>query len=79
MGGRSETVAAEAMLSFETREIPVHLRVLTPRTRVQQQLLGTMPSLLGRDVLSEFALFFEERTGRVLLLDPGEADALALE
>ena len=37
-----------------------------------------IPSLLGRDVLSHFALFLEERTGRVLLLEPHEADALPL-
>jgi len=37
-----------------------------------------IPSLLGRDVLAHFALFFEESTGRVLLLDPGEAQRLAL-
>lgn len=33
-----------------------------------------MPSILGRDVLSRFALVMEERTNRVLLLEPEEAD-----
>lgn len=33
-----------------------------------------MPSVLGRDILSRFALFMEERTQRVLLLEPDEAD-----
>lgn len=37
-----------------------------------------IPSLLGRDILSHFALFMEERTSRVLLLEPQEADALPL-
>lgn len=40
--------------------------------------MHSIPSLLGRDVLARFALFFEERTGRVLLLEPSEADALEL-
>ena len=34
----------------------------------------SMPSILGRDVLSRFALVLEERTHRVLLLEPEEAD-----
>ena len=38
-----------------------------------------IPSLLGRDILSNFALFIEERTDKVLLLEPAEADALGLE
>jgi predicted aspartyl protease len=37
-----------------------------------------IPSLLGRDILAHFALFMEERTQRVLLLAPDEADALRL-
>ena len=37
-----------------------------------------IPFLLGRDVLSHFALFLEERTNRVLLLEAYEADALPL-
>jgi len=37
-----------------------------------------IPSLLGRDILSHFALFVEERTNRVLLLEAHEADALPL-
>jgi hypothetical protein len=43
-----------------------------------QQPLSSIPSLLGRDILAHFGLFYEERTGRVLLLDPAEADALRL-
>ena len=37
-----------------------------------------IPSLLGRDILSHFALFVEERTNRVLLLEPNEADSLQI-
>ena len=78
VGGASETVSAEATLTFEDRSFPLTLRVLAPQTISQRRILHSIPSLLGRDVLSEFALFFEERTGRVLLLEPSEADALSL-
>ena len=37
-----------------------------------------IPSLPGRDILSRFALYMEERTGRVLLLEPAEAESLTL-
>lgn len=37
-----------------------------------------LPCLLGRDALAYYALFMEERSGRVLLLAPDEADQLAL-
>jgi hypothetical protein len=35
--------------------------------------LVTIPSLLGRDILSRFALFMEERTNRPFLLEPDAA------
>lgn len=54
------------------------LRILAPRSRAQQTALAHIPSLLGRDLLSHFALLFEERTDRVLLLEPREADGLRL-
>lgn len=78
VGGRTPTVSAEAMLTLGTHTFPIMLRILAPQTRQQQQSLQSIPSLLGRDVLSHFALFLEERTNRVLLLDPNEADALNL-
>ena len=37
-----------------------------------------MPSLLGRDIIHEFALFMENRTDQVLLLDANEASSLNL-
>ncbi|MGI8552157.1 MAG: hypothetical protein ACR2PL_15450 [Dehalococcoidia bacterium] len=40
--------------------------------------MSDVPSLLGRDLLSFFALFLEERTRCVLLLDPAEAGGLSL-
>ena len=68
----------------ETRNVPATLSMgglsldLTLVVFVQTRDRQTMPSLLGRDVLSHFALFMEERTQRVLLLEPEEADRLAL-
>ena len=37
-----------------------------------------IPSLLGRDYLSRFAQFLDQRTGSIPLLEPAEADALTL-
>ena len=78
VGGASETVQAQGMVLFEDHSFPLTLRILAPRTRRQQEIRHSIPSLLGRDVLSQFALFFEERTNRVLLLTAAEVDALTL-
>jgi hypothetical protein len=78
VGGRTPTVQADALLTLHNRAFQVLLRILAPASRKQQQALRTIPSLLGRDLLAPFALFLEERTHRVLLLDPQEADALKL-
>ena len=37
-----------------------------------------MPSLLGRDFMRGFALFVEERTGRVFLLDQNDLDGFGI-
>ncbi|HLH23534.1 MAG TPA: hypothetical protein VK066_13515 [Chloroflexota bacterium] len=78
IGGRIATTRLEARLRLGDRPISTVLRLLAPRSRRQQQALLSLPSLLGRDVLRHFALVVEERTDRVLLLDPDEADALSL-
>jgi hypothetical protein len=78
VGGRTPTVQADALITLNNRAFKVLLRILAPQSRKQQQALSTIPSLLGRDLLARFALFLEERTNRVLLLDPQEADALTL-
>ena len=41
----------------------------TPMTLHIPEAREPIPSLLGRDFMSHFALFMEERTGRVLFLD----------
>ena len=72
------TVLAGATLIVGPPTFNLTLRILAPATAAQRTALARIPSLLGRDVLSQFALFFEERTDRVLLLTPEEADLLNL-
>jgi Aspartyl protease len=73
VGGRTETRTIEVVLSLDTFvTTPFALTILEPPRGISLPI----PSLLGRDILSSFALFLEERTDRVLLLEPGEADAI---
>jgi len=78
VGGRTPTVSTAGRLILEAHTFTIPLRILAPTSRRQQHLLSTIPSLLGRDILSHFALFVDQRTHRVLLLEPQEADALHL-
>ena len=73
IGGTTPTRVVEAVLTLETVALPLTLTILEPTAP-----LAPIPSLLGRDILAHFALFLEERTARVLLLEPAEADALDL-
>ena len=74
LGGFISTLAAESTLEIDDFSKDIRLDILAPSP---ETYLG-VPSLLGRDVLSQFALFIEERTNKVLLLEPSEADALGL-
>ncbi|MPZ13003.1 MAG: hypothetical protein GEU73_01020 [Chloroflexi bacterium] len=78
VGGMTPTVLAGATLTVGAHTFDLTLRILAPATAAQRSALARMPSLLGRDILSHFALFFEERTDRVLLLTPEEANLLNL-
>ena len=75
VGGSVDTRAIDALIQLDAFSLPLRLTILDQPPGAP---LLRLPSLLGRDVLSQFALFFEERTGRVLLLEPHEADALNL-
>ena len=75
LGGVSEMKTAEATLIFDDFSKNLRIDILEPSPDIQFRV----PSLLGRDILSHFALFVEERTRKVLLLEPDEADALGLE
>ena len=74
IGGQSDTRTLETVLILDTFSLPILLTILDPPPGPMSRI----PSLLGRDVLSHFALFLEERTNRVLLLEAHEADALPL-
>jgi hypothetical protein len=72
VGGLMRTKLVEATLDLQSASIPLRLTILEPSPR------PSIPSLLGRDVISRFALIVEDRMNRVLLLDADEADALNL-
>ena len=73
IGGQVAVRVVEAVLTMETVALPLTLTILEPTAPI-----SPIPSLLGRDILTHFALFLEERTSGVLLLEPAEADALNL-
>jgi len=77
VGGTARTAYAEAAITLGHLTYDVPLRILLPGRR-QQRALSRIPSLLGRDILSYFALFMEERSQRVMLLEPHEAASLRL-
>jgi hypothetical protein len=73
IGGRAPTLITDATLSLGQFSASLILTIPLPDPAVPP-----IPTILGRDILSRFALFLEERTGRVLLLEPEEADRLDL-
>ena len=75
IGGVATTRLVRVVLGFEGFSTDMELPILEPTS---DQQIG-IPSLLGRDVLSHFALFMEERTDRVLLLESHEAERLGIE
>lgn len=74
VGGQADTRTIEAVLTLDNFSTPLTLSILEPPPGTTPAI----PSLLGRDILSHFALFMEERTNRVLLLEPHEADTINL-
>ncbi len=77
IGGLAATASADASLTLDSLGYDVRLRLLLPERR-QQKVLSRIPSLLGRDILSHFALFMEDRSRRLILLDSDEAASLRL-
>jgi predicted aspartyl protease len=78
IGGRVATVHVQATIILNHLSYDVPLRILAPRTARQRNDLARIPSLLGRDVLAHLALYIEERSRRVLLLEPAEVSRLQL-
>jgi predicted aspartyl protease len=70
IGGQVTTRSIEAILTINAFSTPLTLPI--------PEMTRPIPSLLGRDILSRFALYLEERTNRVLLLESHEADNLGL-
>jgi len=73
VGGQTDTRTVEVIVTLDPFSTPLTLTILDPLSHIQP-----IPSLLGRDILSRFTLIVEQRTNRVLLLEPEEADALSL-
>ena len=76
VGGTTLTVTAPARLSVGPHTYFLDLRILAPQTGRERAVLEHIPSLLGRDVLAHFALFYEDGEDLVLLLEPDEAREL---
>ncbi len=74
VGGWVETRTIDAVLTLGSFSMSLTITILEAPTGP----LAPIPSLLGRDVIAHFALFMEERTRRVLLLEPAEVAALPL-
>ena len=68
VGGQTETRMIDATLDIGEQSISMPLSLVEPP-------LGqfpTMPSLIGRDILYQLALFMEYRSDRLLLLEESE-------
>lgn len=72
---RSIPGVVEAVITLDSFSVALTLTIMEPPVG---RPIPSIPSLLGRDIISQFALIFEERTNRVLLLEPHEADTLSL-
>lgn len=78
VGGLTRIREVKAALRLGTRQFDLTIHVMIVDGVSHERNLQQIPSLLGRDVLAHFALFLEERTRRVLLLDPHEVEGIAL-
>ena len=74
IGGIVQTREVQATLRLEHFSTDLTIDILEPIPGQQP----SVPSLLGRDILSHFALFMEDRANRVLLLEPDEAATLPI-
>ncbi len=67
VGGSIGTFAVETTLILGAIALPITLAVIDPPPR-----LLAIPSILGRDVLSRFALYLDQPAGLVRRLEPHE-------
>lgn len=75
VGGRTNTRVTNIVLRLSDFETPLEITVLEPPSSGR---ISPIPSLLGRDIISRFGLFVDQRTEQVLLLEDEEVDALNL-
>ncbi len=73
VGGQTETRMIDATLDIGEQPISIALSLVEP----PPGYFPTMPSLLGRDILYELALFMEYRTYSLLLLDDSETEHIS--
>ncbi len=73
VGGQTETRMIDATLDIGEQSISTTLSLVEP----PPGYFPTMPSLLGRDILYELALFMEYRKDRLLLLDYSETEHIS--
>lgn len=76
VGGTVRTAQTAATITLGTHTYDLTLCILAAETRAQRLALARIPSLLGRDILARFALFYDHAQELVLLLEPDEAAAL---
>ena len=68
IGGEISTRVVESILTVQGYSTSITLHVPEDRQPI--------PSLVGRDFMVNFALFMEERTGRVLFLDEDDLNTM---
>ena len=74
IGGLSLPRQTRISMTIGSLHIDRDIPVIEP---IPGRIVG-LPSLLGLDILSYFALFMEDRANRVFLFEPAEADALPI-
>ena len=70
VGGETPTLLVESEILVQGYTIPLTLSI--------PEAQRPIPSVLGRDFIANFALFVEERTGRVLFLDETDVEMYGL-
>ena len=77
VGGAVQTRMVDATVTLGSVSVDVTLLVFeAPPTASAEARGPTLPSVLGLDLLSHFALVIDPRRDRVLLLEDAEAEAL---
>ena len=79
IGGAVQTRSIDAVVTLGSVIVPMTLLVFEAEPGGESSTsAAALPSLLGQDVLSRFALVVDAHRDRVLLLEDSEAEALPL-